>query len=494
MEKGISLKKNFIMNAILTMSSFIFPLITFPYVSRVLLPAGTGKVSFATSLISYFALFSQLGIPTYGVRVCSQVRDNRQKLSKTAFELLYINIFMCFITYIVFLGAILYIPRLKEDRVLYIIVSVTILLNAIGMEWLYRALEKYTYITIRSLIFKAIALLGMFLLVHEEQDYVIYGAISIFASSASNIMNFIHAKKYIDFCRITGLQFKMHLKAIGVFFAMACATTIYTHLDVLMLGFMKSDIEVGYYHAAVRIKQILVSIVTSLGAVLLPRSSYYVKKGEIAEFKRITGKALSFVMLCATPLTVFFILFAAQGILLLSGADYVGSIIPMQIIMPTVLLIGITNVLGIQVLIPLEKETVVLKSEIAGAIVDLGLNLLLIPKMGAAGAAIGTLVAEFVVLVVQYRALRAENINEQFETIHFGSIIMAIIIASGVSFWTKYIHVFNSLTWNSFTVLVIAFFVYWGIYLAFLTVKKEAMVIEIEKMIWRRLRTHNQQL
>ena len=134
MQKQQSLKKNFFMNAILTMSNFIFPLITFPYVSRVLLPAGTGKVSFATSLISYFSLFAQLGIPTYGIRTCAKVRDNREELTRTAHELLFINLIMCVISYCALALALISVPRLREDRALYIVVSFTIILTSIGME------------------------------------------------------------------------------------------------------------------------------------------------------------------------------------------------------------------------------------------------------------------------------------------------------------------------------------------------------------------------
>lgn len=190
--KQKSLKLNIIMNMLLTMSSFIFPLITFPYVSRILLPEGTGKVSFATSLISYFSMFAQLGIPTYGIRACAKVRDNREELTRTAQELLIINLIMSVVLYIVFFGAILLVPRLHNERNLYVIVSCTIILTSIGMEWLYKALEQYTYITLRSVLFKFIALIMMFLLIHKKSDYLLYGGISIFAASASNIFNFIN--------------------------------------------------------------------------------------------------------------------------------------------------------------------------------------------------------------------------------------------------------------------------------------------------------------
>ena len=186
------------MNSMLTMSQFVFPILTFPYVSRILLPEGTGKVSFATSLISYFAMFAQLGIPTYGIRACAKVRDDKEKLSKTAQEIFIINIFMSILTYIVFFASGSNGQKMKDEKLLLIIVSVTIFLNALGMEWLYKALEQYTYITIRSVVFKFLALIAMFLLIHQKSDYIIYAAISIFASSASNIFNFVNVHKYIN--------------------------------------------------------------------------------------------------------------------------------------------------------------------------------------------------------------------------------------------------------------------------------------------------------
>ena len=253
-KKKKSLKINFIMNIILTMSSFIFPLITFPYVSRILLPIGTGKVSLATSIITYFSMFAQLGIPTYGIRACAKVRDNREELSKVAQELLLINIIMSVISYIILFILLLFVPKFRCEKTLYVILSFTIILTAIGMEWLYKALEQYTYITVRSVIFKCIALIAMFLLIHKQEDYVVYGAITIFAASASNVLNLINVHKYIDLKPIRNYNFKRHLKPVLIFFAMSCATTIYTNLDTVMLGFMTTDTEVGYYNAAVKIK------------------------------------------------------------------------------------------------------------------------------------------------------------------------------------------------------------------------------------------------
>ena len=304
MIKQKSLKINFIMNSILTMSSFIFPLITFPYVSRILLPAGTGKVSFVTSIMSYFALVAQMGIPTYGVRYCAEIRDDKYKLSQAVQEIFLLNLILTIISYGVFGLMLISIPSFWEERALFIIMSSMMLFNVIGMEWLYKALEQYTYITIRSILFKFAALIATFIFIHEQQDYIAYGAITIFASSASSVYNFINARKIISWRPVGGYNFRRHLKPIFIFWGLTCAATVYVHLDTVMLGLMKTEVDVGYYNAAVKIKGILVSIVTSLGVVLLPRSSYYLEKNLKKEFYEITSKALNFVMLTAVPLMV----------------------------------------------------------------------------------------------------------------------------------------------------------------------------------------------
>lgn len=479
--KEKSLKKNFCMNAILTMSQFIFPLITFPYVSRILLAEGTGKVSFATSIISYFAMFAQLGIPTYGIRACAQVRNDKKKLSKTAQEIFIINIIMSILAYIVFFIALCNVPRLKDEKTLLIIVSATIFFNAIGMEWLYKALEQYTYITIRSVIFKFIALIAMFLLIHQQSDYIIYGAISIFASSASNIFNFFNVHKYISLRPVGEYNFKQHLKAVSVFFALSCAATIYVNLDTVMLGFMKTNVDVGYYNATVKIKTILVSIVTSLGTVLLPRASYYVEHGLKEDFYRITKKAINFVFLVATPLMLYFMFFAKEGIFFLSGNTYGGAIVPMQIIMPTLFFIGLTNIMGMQILVPLGKENIVLYSEIVGAVVDLAINYILIPKYASAGAAIGTLVAEIAVWIVQYIYLR-KQIKDAYKNVRYGILILALFLGSIASLWVK--KVFS----GSFIVLLNSAILFFGVYFIVLTIAKEPLIYQIEEGLLTKLK------
>ncbi len=483
-----SLKRNFIMNAILTMSSFIFPLISFPYVSRILLPEGTGKVSFATSLIAYFVMFAQLGIPTYGVRACARVRDDKEKLSRTAHELLIINLVMTAVSYAVLALALIFVPRLRQERLLYIVVSFTIFFTTIGMEWLYKALEQYTYIAVRSIAFKVVALVAMFVLVREKEDYVIYGGISILASSASYVTNFFHARRYIFMKPLGGYQFRPHLKAVMVFFAMSCASTIYTNLDTVMLGFMDTDTTVGYYNAAVRIKNILVSIVTSLGTVLLPRASYYVEHKLWDQFRGITRKALNFVFVAATPMMLYFILFARDGIYLLSGPEYAGAVLPMQIAMPVLLFVGISNILGIQILVPMGRELSVLWSIVAGAVVDLVLNALLIPRFGAAGAATANMVAEGTVMVVQLVMLRKE-VLPSMKKIQYWKIGLALAAGVAASWWVNGLDLSRwGQTLGSFLSLALSAVLFFAAYGLTLLVAREPLVRQVLGQILGKLK------
>ena len=458
--KRESIRHNFIMNALLGISGVAFPLISFRYASRILLPEGIGKVSFAISVIAYFSMFAELGIPTYGIRACARVRDDRHLLSRTVHELLGINLAMNLITYALLGLAIFFIPRMGEEKLLFGIISSVILLNSIGMEWLYKGLEEYTYITVRSLTFKVISLIALFLFIHQQTDYIIYGGISIFATSASNLLNFLHAGKYIDFRRPADCNWKKHLKPVLIFFGMACATTIYTNLDSAMLGFMTTDADVGFYNAAVKVKGILLSLITALGAVLLPRSTWYVEHGYMEEFRRITKKALSFILLAAPPVALFFILFAKESILLVSGEAFLPSVPAMQIILPTVFIIGLSNILGIQIMVPLGKEKAVLKSVIAGAIADLVLNLVFIPKYHAAGAAIGTLAAEMIVLAVQYIALR-EELKPFVRNYPWLQLLAALLLSAIACLWVQ------RMAWRPIWSLTAAAICFFGVYCLF---------------------------
>lgn len=470
--KNKSIARNFIMNSILNISVFIFPLITFPYASRMLNPEGMGKISFISSIVAYLLIIAQLGIPTYGIKLCAKVRDNKKELTKITHELLIINLIMSIMAYFLMFVALMVSVKLREEKKLLFIVSLSILFNTISVEWLYKGLEEYEYITKRSLLFKIISVVLMFIFIHNESDYIKYGAITVFASVGSGIMNFINLRKYIDLKYPGKYNLKKHINPIITFFSMAIAVTIYTNLDIVMLGFIKGDAEVGYYNAAVKMKILLSSVVASLGTVLLPRASYYLNNGNKELFFKITKKAMNFVFIIGVPIVVFFILDAEQGILLLAGEKYKSAILPMKIIMPTVLIIGITNIMGIQMLVPLEKEIYVLKSTCYGAVINIIINIILIPRYGALGASVGTLIAEIVVFIVLFIPFKKLFI-EIFCKIEYFKIIISVICAALI------VLIINLYIETYFLNLIIGGILFGLVYILCLIILKEGLTKDI---------------
>nr|WP_298060204.1 flippase [uncultured Blautia sp.] len=485
--KTHSIKFNFIMNAILTVSSIIFPLITAPYIFRTLGPVGSGRVDSAAAIITYFMMFASLGIPTYGIRTCAKVRDDKEKLSQTVQELMIINGVSMLLPFTVFLIMLAVVPEFTQERTLLLINSISMVLNVVGVTWFYNAIEQYAYITTCSIVFKIISILMMFLWVKNPEDYIKYGAITVFAGSASYLLNFWNLRKYVSFRKIGRYNFKQHMKPIMVFFATTAAISVYTNLDIVMIRFMKGNAEVGYYTAAIKVKTLLVSLITSLGTVLLPRLSYYIEKGEQEAFHRMVVKAFNFVLLVGLSVTMYFIFMAKESILLLAGEQFAASILPMQILMPAVLFIGLSNITGIQILTPQGEEKKVVYSIVFGAVLDFILNLVLIGKHGASGAAFATLMAELVVLVVQCVYLR-KMLGNLVKKISIRENVLAAVMASGGLFLVRQVLTNGTSTVWVFVNLVITAVVFFGVYGMMLLVQKEKFAMEMVEMGLRLLR------
>lgn len=240
-----SIRYNFIMNFILTVSNFIFPLLTFPYVSRVLQVEANGTVAYVSSIVSYFMMIASLGIPTYGIRAAAKVRDDKRKLSTIVQELLIINVILVFLVLIAYFIMLFTLPSMYVYKELFYINAIGILLNVIGVGWFFQAIEQYDYITLRSIFFRLLSLAMIFLLIHSPEDYIMYAGVSVFASVGSNILNFKRLFKYISFKKTEIYHFKPHIKPILILFAQTLVVSIYTNLDTVMLGSMKGTYDVG---------------------------------------------------------------------------------------------------------------------------------------------------------------------------------------------------------------------------------------------------------
>lgn len=467
-----SIKKNFAWNAILKVSAVIFPLITYPYVSRAIGAEGIGKVSFATSVVSYFSIIAQLGIPTYGIRCCAQVSDDKEELSKRVQEILIINIITTVIAYFILFVSIGFVPKLRSEKGLLLITSLELLFNAIGVVWLFSGIEEYSYITIRSLIFKMASLFFIILMVKNPSDYIIYGGILVAANVGSNIFNFFYSRKFVTYKHIYKLNVQQHIKPIFTFFTMAVATTIYTSLDTIMLGFMVGDVQVGFYTSATKVRSVLLGFVNALSTVLMPRASFYIKNHQDKEFISISKKAFDCIVVCASSLWFFFTLFSRECIVVLSGNGFEGAIPAMVCIMPTVFICGISNLTALQVLVPLGKEKGVLVTQIIGAILDFIFNAIFIPTYGATAAAIATTFAETVIAALQiYMVYNAGVRLVDKETIVKSAISNGIAIAVCLTV--------SNIRMAGLIKLAVAAVIYYSAYITSLFVLHEKTVIQI---------------
>lgn len=423
----------------------IFPIITFPYTSRILGPEGTGKVNFATSLVSYFVLLSSLGIPLYGIREIARVRDDVKSLKKVAQELFLINLISAVLIQIGFVVFVVFNEQLNNEKYLYFIISTSIVLTAIGVDWLYQGLEKYSYITIRSLILSSISCVLIFLLVKNESDYYMTSCIGVLASMGSSILNFFNAKDYLFSSDYKKLNLKHHLKPLMKVFVMNFLISIYIQLDIVILGFLAPAKNVGYYTSAIKLTKMILAVLTSIGTVLLPRLSNIIANGLVDKFQELIQKSLSVICFLSIPCTFGLIAIRSQIILIFAGSEYLEAADCLAISAPIIPMIGITNILGLQILYPLGRDNLVTISVATGAIISLLLNILLIPTHKHLGSAIANLISELIVLVIMFTIVEVnykikwpyKSIVKYIISSIFMFFLVGIIQSMQISIWLK---------------------------------------------------------
>ena len=460
-----SLVKNYMYNVTLTLLNIIFPLITFPYIARILGAQGVGKINFANSIVNYFLLLASLGIPVYGVREIAKVRNNRKKASVVFSEIFTINLISTIIFTAIYFIMILNSSLFISEKMLFSVIGVLLILNIFNLDWLYQGFEEYRYITIRSVIFKVLSIIAMFILVKGKGDYVTYALLTVFALSGSNIINVIRCRKYVDFS-IKTINLKRHFKPVVIIFFMGLAINIYTNLDSTMLGFISGNESVGYYTAAVKINRMVINVITSLGIVLLPRLSYYIEQNQFEEFKKIIVSSVNFIYLIGLPCCVGLYMLAPNVIRLFSGHEFLPAINTMRINIPIILFVSIANITSVQILLPLKKEKLVMISVILAAIINFLLNYALIPLFKQNGAAMASVVAEFLCMVIQIFYCR-KLLNHNL----FGKEKLKYFLGSGVVLILLY--ALTKIIVNDAMVVVVSMSVCAMAYLAVMLVTKE---------------------
>ncbi len=483
-----SLKANYLFNLANTISGLLFPLITFPYASRILLADGIGQINFFQSIIQYITLLTCLGIPMYAIREVAKIRENIEERNKVTVEILLLHASLTVVGYIIMILLVATVTKIQVDILLFLLLSTTIFFTAIGCEWFYQGVEDFKYITIRGLIVKTISVILLFLLVKTKEDIMWYAAYSVFGVLGGNVFNFVRLRKYIS---IKTLPFRelhplRHLLPALHVFVLNLVISIYVQLNTVMLGFMADTTAVGLFTAASKLSHMVLGIVGALGTAMLPRLSNLITTGQKEEFNRLAQKSMQFVIAITLPMTVGIIMTSSYLIPLFCGDTYTPAILTLQVISPIILAIGISNIMGIQILYPQGQENKVIISTALGAIANFFLNVWLIPQLAQDGAAIATVIAEIAVTVSMvyigrtYIPIKWRNRSY----IHYliGSFLMGI----GIWIW-KYQSPFRSDIVNLAIVCGIGI----SIYLFYLILIKDSFCTELESIICKRFTSNS---
>ena len=440
--KADSILKNQIFNFSMQILNIIFPLIAIPYTTRLFGPETLGEINYANSIVQYFVMLAAVGIPTYATREIARNRDDNNALRRTFKELTILQIVFTVISLIVFMFFILSVESLRSQMYLYLFLGIQIFSNAFNHVWFIQGVEKYRYAAMSTFVSKFINVILIFILLKKREDYYIYAFIigittfiNVFVNMITSL-NLLKNFKVNDKVSINRDNLKIHIYAILVFFLSNVATKVYTAMDQTMLGILDSKESVGYYSMSIKLVKVLLTLVTSLAVVMIPRISNSIKNNRIDDVKRYIGMSTNLVYLIAIPAIFGILAIGEEVITIYLGVEFLQSISIFKMVSLNLIIIGLSNVFGMQVMIPYGKEkkfTIILS---LAAIVNFVVNLILIPRYSYFGATYATLLAELLVTVWMYFEVRklVGDIPEVFKPwkILVPSVVFYLVIKFGV--------------------------------------------------------------
>lgn len=397
-EKKQSIGVNLSFNLFLSLSNILFPIIIFPYVSRVLGPEGIGKVQFVSSFVQYFILIAALGIPVYGIREVSKLSNDVIGLKKIFTTLLSFNIITSISLFMIYTIIIVCVPSLYADFNFYLIAGISLLLSFSSIDWFFSGIQKFKLIALRSFFVKIVFLVVLFLAVRNREDTLPYLFVVIGASLLNNVYNIFSARHFFDLNLINRADFRVHLKPLLFIFSSVVIASVYSALDTILLGFIKGFKDVGLYSASSRLVKVGIPILTALSTVLLPQLTQSFRDKDNERIQKLLNRGLSYVLLLGIPISVGLIALSSDIIVFFSGNEFLEASLTLKIMAPVALIIGVSTVWVVLILSPNSKDKEGVFSVAAGLIISVILNFLLIPKYGHVGAAISNLFSEFTVM------------------------------------------------------------------------------------------------
>ena len=399
-----SLKKNFFYSALLTLANYVFPLITYPYVSRVLGVTGIGICNFVDNIVNYFIVFSTMGIFVIGVREIAAVRSGEQERSKVFSSLLTLNGLMTLAAALVLTLAIFLVPKLAAYRTLLFLGVAKLIAHSLSLEWFFRGVEEFKYITNRSIIIKTLYVVAVFLFVRQAEDYGVYYLLLTLAVVANTLVNVRYARRYVSFS-LKGVDLKRFAAPFFILGFNYILTSFYSTLNGVYLGFVQGAEQVGYYTSATKMLTIETALISAFTTVMLPRMSAVLTDGKLEEFRTYVNNAFRILFLVGIPGVFLLFTLSPDIVRVISGAGYEGAVVPMRIVAPMLIISGLDQILIMQIMMPMKEDRQILINSAIGAAVGIVLNFALVRTMGAKGSSIVWLCAEVAVCVAAMMAV-----------------------------------------------------------------------------------------
>ena len=414
-----SVTRNAVLNVIKTVMSLAFPLITFPYSTRVLGLTAVGKYSFASAVVSYFSMVAALGITMYAVREGSKYRDDPEKTEQFCCEVFSINIYSMLITLILLYISIFTVQKFHSYAILLMIFSVRIVLNTINVNWIYSIFEDFTFPTVSAAVMEVLSIAVMLLFVHSPDDLYIYAVSSVIAYNGYAVLTFLYARRYVRLHFIPKPSL-IHLKPIMIIFFLELGMSVYVDSDIILVGWIDGDDATGLYNTASTIYKILKQVLNALNIVVLPRIAYHVGKEAIAKensdeqgyienheaAETLASQLVNTTITLALPMMVGIYILAEPIVILFAGEAFRAAYQPLQLLSIALLFAVLATFNGQSILTAYKKETTFMYATIVSAVVNIVLNLILIPKYHVNAAAFTTIVAECIMFVITFIAAR----------------------------------------------------------------------------------------
>lgn len=393
-----NIKKNYIYNTIYRIFTIITPLITTPYVARIFGAEIIGIKSYVGTILAYFTMFAALGTYTYGQREIAMCRDDREKASKKFWEIEFLSVISTAICLAAWIVLVFFV---KEYKLYYIILTVNLVGVAFDISWFFGGYENFRLITIRNIIIQVLGIVILFSLVHNKNDIFLYLGLTAASGLLGNISLWFSLPRYLVKVKLTKFHLKKHFRQTLIYFIPTIATSIYLMLDKVMIGMITNEPkENGYYEETSKITKMMLTIITSLNFVMSARMAYLYATEKVDELKNRLEKSMNFVMLLSIPMTLGIIGVAKNFVPWFFGPGFEKVTFLLYIYSPLIIIIGISNCAEEQYLTPSGQRKRSAKSVIVGAIVNFCCNLILIPVLKSAGAAIASIIGEMVVTIM----------------------------------------------------------------------------------------------